>query len=180
MNNFYISYFFAFQNFLYSFLNFHIFHLSRGKCFQCFLLFNSLISFDFLDCHTSGVFLYIFHIWECILHMGNMTFIETKTTEWHCILWICANSFIPCYWLICCKLRDGNTKKKCNSYSSIQLEMMLAMDSVSWSLSQSSFHWKMDNSWCSWPSSNWLLSKFGGQKQDRVYGKLLLPVLLLI
>lgn len=133
MNHFYISYFFAFQNFLYSFLNFsHLCIFQRGKRFQCFLLFNSLISFCFSGMsHLWCISVYIFHIWECILHLGNMTFIETKTAEWHCILWICANSFIPCYWLIYCKLRDGNTHKKCNSYSSVQLEMMLAMASVS-------------------------------------------------
>ena len=42
---------------------------------------------------------------------------------------------------------------------------MLEMNSVPWILILCTFHWTMDNSWCLWLSSYWLLSKFGGHNR---------------
>lgn len=181
MNHFYISFFFAFQNFLYSFLNFSHLCIFQGvNVFSVFsystvwlvLFFWNVTPLVYFCIYS--VYENVFYIWEIWLSLKLKLQNGIAFCEYVQIL-----LFLVTGWFVVNWEMETRTKK-CNSYSSVQLEMMLAMDSVSWSLSQSTFHWKMDNSWCSWPSSNWLLSKFGGQKQDRVYGKLLLPVLLLI
>lgn len=170
----------VFQSFLHTLINFsYLSTFQGGKVFSVFsyaiirlvLFFWNVTSlvYSYL-CSIYGNVFYIWEIWLSVkLKLQNgiafcehMQILSFLITGWFVVHW------------------EMEIQKECNSYSSTQLEMMLGMDSVSWSLIQGTFHWKMDNSWRSWPSSCWLLSKFGGQKQDRVYGKLLLPALLLI